>query len=87
MQKLVDARWAKPHCYGDLPYRQASPMCRCDGDVSIHFSRFEPVRDEAKAIAYGPLPLNVLARSFRSVHRLSGCQTPTGMSTKLDALP
>jgi len=87
MQKLVDARWAKPHCYGDLPYRQARPMCRCDGDVSIHFSRFEPVRDEAEAIAYGPLPLNVLARSLRSVHRLSGCQTPTGMSTKLDALP
>jgi len=87
MQKLVDARWAQPHCCGDLPYRQASPVCRGDGDVSIHFSRFEPVRDEAEAIAYGSLPLDVLARPFRSVHRLSGCQTPLALSTKLDALP
>jgi len=68
VQKLVDARWAQPHCYGDLPYRQASPMCRVDGSVSLRFSRFEPVRHEAEAIAYGSLPLDALARLFRCVH-------------------
>jgi len=83
----VDARWAQPHCRGDLPYGQASPVCRGDGDVSIHFSRFEPFCDNAEAIAYGPLPLYALVRPFRSVHRLSGCQTPTALSRRLDALP
>jgi len=69
MQKLVDARRAQPHCYCDLPYRQASLVCHGDGDVSLRFSRFEPVRHEAEAIAYGSLPLDTLARLFRSVHR------------------
>ncbi len=44
-------------------------MCHGDGDVSLRFSRFEPVRHEAEAIACGSLPLDTLARLFRSVHR------------------